>query len=49
MPSVNEVLKKLKERAKPENIEGMAKYGMTRVRRLGVADKVEVKTGTRPW
>ena len=37
VPSVNEVLKKLKERAKPENIEGMAKYGMTRDRRLGVA------------
>jgi 3-methyladenine DNA glycosylase AlkD len=35
--SVNEVLKKLKERAKPENLEGMAKYGMTRDRRLGVA------------
>ena len=37
MPSANEVLKKLKERAKPENLEGMAKYGMTRDRRLGVA------------
>jgi 3-methyladenine DNA glycosylase AlkD len=37
MPSVNEVLKKLKERARPENLEGMAKYGMTRDRRLGVA------------
>ena len=37
MTSVNEVLKKLKEKAKPENIEGMAKYGMTRDRRLGVA------------
>jgi len=37
VPSVNEVLEKLKERAKPENLEGMAKYGMTRDRRLGVA------------
>jgi len=37
VPSVNEVLKKLKERAKPENLGGMAKYGMTRDRRLGVA------------
>ncbi len=37
MPSVNEVLKKLKEKARPENLEGMAKYGMTRDRRLGIA------------
>lgn len=37
MPSVNEVLKKLKGKAKPENLEGMAKYGMTKDRRLGVA------------
>ena len=37
MTSVNEVLKKLKEKAKPENLAGMAKYGMTRDRRLGVA------------
>jgi 3-methyladenine DNA glycosylase AlkD len=37
VPSVNEVLKQLEERAKPEDLEGMAKYGMTRARRLGVA------------
>lgn len=37
MVSVEEVLDKLKARAKPDNVGGMARYGMTAERRLGVS------------
>lgn len=37
MASVNDVLKKLKATAKPDQLAGMAKYGMTVEKRLGVA------------
>jgi len=37
MASVNDVLKKLKAKARPDQLEGMAKYGMTVEKRLGVA------------
>lgn len=37
MPSVDEVVKKLKLRARPDQLEGMARYGMTPEQRLGVA------------
>lgn len=37
MVFVEEVLDKLKARAKPENVGGMARYGMTAERRLGVS------------
>jgi 3-methyladenine DNA glycosylase AlkD len=36
MASVNDVLDKLRSKAKPEQLEGMAKYGMTIEKRLGV-------------
>lgn len=35
--SIEEVLRKLKSKAKPEQLEGMAKYGMKVEKRLGVA------------
>jgi len=37
MASVEEVLKKLKARARPDQLEGMARYGMVAERRLGVS------------
>lgn len=37
MASVNDVLDKLRSKAKPEQLEGMAKYGMTIEKRLGVS------------
>ncbi|NIM44455.1 MAG: DNA alkylation repair protein, partial [Nitrososphaeria archaeon] len=37
MASVEEVLKKLKAKAKPDQLEGMARYGMVAERRLGVS------------
>jgi 3-methyladenine DNA glycosylase AlkD len=37
MASVEEVLEKLEAKARPDQIEGMARYGMTAERRLGVA------------
>jgi 3-methyladenine DNA glycosylase AlkD len=37
MASVEEVLKKLKAKSKPDQIEGMARYGMTVEKRLGVS------------
>ncbi len=37
MASVDEVLKKLKSKAQPNQLEGMARYGMVAERRLGVA------------
>lgn len=37
MASVEDVLEKLKARARPEKIEGMVRYGMSADRRLGVA------------
>jgi 3-methyladenine DNA glycosylase AlkD len=37
MASVEEVLKKLKAKARPDNVEGMARYGMVAERRLGVS------------
>jgi 3-methyladenine DNA glycosylase AlkD len=37
MASVEEVLKKLKARARPDQLEGMARYGMVADRRLGVS------------
>jgi 3-methyladenine DNA glycosylase AlkD len=36
MASVNDVLDKLRSKAKPEQLKGMAKYGMTIEKRLGV-------------
>ncbi len=35
--NVEEVIEKLKVKAKPENVEGMAKFGMSAVKRLGVS------------
>ncbi|MDZ7270800.1 MAG: DNA alkylation repair protein [candidate division KSB1 bacterium] len=37
MASLQEVLKKLESQARPEHVQGMASYGMTAERRLGVA------------
>ena len=37
MASVKDVLDKLQSKAKPEQLEGMAKYGMTVEKRLGVS------------
>jgi 3-methyladenine DNA glycosylase AlkD len=37
MPSVEEVLEKLKSKSRPEQLEGMARYGMAVERRLGVS------------
>jgi len=37
MTSVEETLKKLKAKARPDQLEGMAQYGMTAGRRLGVS------------
>ena len=37
VPSVEEVLNKLEARARPDQLEGMAKYGMVAERRLGVS------------
>ena len=37
MASVEEVLKKLKAKARPDQLEGMARYGMVAERRLGVS------------
>lgn len=37
MASVEEVLKKLKTKARPDQLEGMARYGMVAERRLGVS------------
>ena len=37
MVSVNEVLKKLKAKAKPDNVKGMARYGIVAEQRLGVS------------
>jgi 3-methyladenine DNA glycosylase AlkD len=37
MASVETVLKSLKAKAKPDQLDGMARYGMTKEKRLGVA------------
>ena len=37
MPSVNDVLDKLQSKAQPDQLQGMAKYGMTVQGRLGVS------------
>jgi len=37
MASVEEILKKLKAKARPDQLEGMARYGMVAERRLGVS------------
>ena len=37
MISAEEVLKKLEAKARPDQLEGMARYGMTREKRLGVS------------
>ena len=37
MVAVENVLKKLKEKSRPDQLEGMAKYGMVREKRLGVS------------
>ncbi|UCH03203.1 MAG: DNA alkylation repair protein, partial [Candidatus Bathyarchaeota archaeon] len=37
MISVKEVLEELKAKAKPNRLKGMARYGMTTERRLGVS------------
>ncbi len=37
MASVEEVIKKLKAKARPDHVEGMARYGMTAEQRLGVS------------
>jgi 3-methyladenine DNA glycosylase AlkD len=37
MASVGEVLKKIKAKAKPDNVGGMARYGMVAEQRLGVS------------
>jgi len=37
MASVEEVLKRLKAKARPDQLEGMARYGMVAERRLGVS------------
>ncbi len=36
MPSVNDVVEKLKSKAKNDNLEGMARFGMSIDRRLGI-------------
>ena len=38
MPSVNDVVEKLKSKAKKDNLEGMARFGMSIDRRLGIPD-----------
>ena len=45
MASVKEVLNKLKAKAKPDQVEGMAKYGMTAKQRLEI--KLLLKQHTR--
>lgn len=35
--SIDEVLKDLKSKAKPENVEGMARFGITGAKRLGIS------------
>ena len=35
MSSVEDVLEKLKRKARPDQLEGMARYGMTVEKRLG--------------
>ncbi len=37
MASMEEVLKKLESQARPDQVEGMARYGMTAERRPGVS------------
>ncbi|MBW2031417.1 MAG: DNA alkylation repair protein [Deltaproteobacteria bacterium] len=37
MPNVQEVLKRLEAKASSKNVEGMAKFGMTADKRLGVS------------
>lgn len=37
MTSVDQVVKTLKEMAKPENVEGMARFGISSERRLGIS------------
>ncbi len=37
MPSANQVLKLLKAKARPNQLEGMARYGLSIERRLGVS------------
>jgi len=37
MSSVEDVLEKLKKKARPDQLEGMARYGMTVERRLGIS------------
>jgi 3-methyladenine DNA glycosylase AlkD len=37
MPSFEDVLEKLKKKARPDQLEGMARYGMTVEKRLGVS------------
>ena len=37
MTSVEEILNKLKNKAKPNQLKGMAKFGMTVEQRLGVS------------
>jgi 3-methyladenine DNA glycosylase AlkD len=37
MPSVDEVLEKLKSKANPDAVEGMSRYGMASEKRLGVS------------
>ncbi|MCK4256898.1 DNA alkylation repair protein [candidate division WOR-3 bacterium] len=37
MASLEEVLEKLKDKAKPDQLEGMARYGMVTLKRLGVS------------
>jgi len=37
MTSIQEVLKKLEEKARPDQVEGMVRYGMTVEKRLGVS------------
>ena len=37
MASVEDLLEKLKAKARPDQVEGMARYGMTAEKRLGVS------------
>ncbi len=37
MPSVDEILQKLKSMANPDNVKGMSKFGMTAENRLGIS------------
>ncbi len=37
MPSANQILKQLKAKARPDQLEGMARYGLAIERRLGVS------------